>query len=475
MKPLLTIGIPTYNRSDHLSDRLIDLEKMGFFNHPEVQIIIHDNDSTKKEHCLKIRNIQKRVTNLELIESAPNIGMVKGCWKIISNAKGNWIALLGDDDPIIMKCSYFLNLIRKNKDSDHLYFRTKVHKEGKISRVSWFPKLKTGNYKTSTLCAKTGFTTHFAFLGSHCFRNKKRMAEIWIQSHNRCMFYGHCVMLLEHYRNSCYTGQTVAAWTSGNERISTQLNILRHLELRNLLKYPPSKAIREFTYQKPWEVVEKGRFPLLDHITHPVVKFINDYEQLPKKFRITLNQVSTVLFNPFHKIVLKGNRKNEKEDVSCIFISDSDDKKTSYQVSIVFSIGPLAETFEIMRIIAKLQLRGPIFSNGTEVSETFLLHGYGRANTMLRKIAILAFNLRSVLLYGFGGLNQRQIVINHFTRPRKGLYKIVNTLEKAIRNAAKTCLSSKTYYQIKKALFRLKHFPRKNKWDMVPVHSEFKN
>jgi len=97
MKPLLTIGIPTYNRTDQLSGRLSDLEKLGYFNHPAVQIIIHDNDSTNKEHCNIIKNLQKRVTNLELIESSPNIGMVKGCEKIISMAKGHWITLLGDD------------------------------------------------------------------------------------------------------------------------------------------------------------------------------------------------------------------------------------------------------------------------------------------------------------------------------------------------------------------------------------------
>jgi hypothetical protein len=275
------------------------------------------------------------------------------------------------------------------------------------------------------------------------------------------MFYGHCIMLLENYRNSCYTGKTVAAWTSGNERISTQLNIWRHLELRNLFKYPPSQKIREFTHQKPWEVVKQGRFPLLDHITHPVVKFIADYEQLPKKSRITLNEVSTMLLNPFHKIIFKGNQKNEIEDVSCIFIRDSDDKKSGYQASIVFSLGPLVKASEIIRIIAKLQLRGPIFSNGTEVSDTFLLHGYGKANTMLSRIAIFAFNLRSVLLYGFGGLNQRQIIINHFTRPRKGLYRILNTLERSIRTAAKRLMSDHSYYKLKETLFGFKHIPQK--------------
>ena len=461
MKPLLTIGIPTYNRADHLNARLLDLEKLGYFNHPEVQIIVHDNDSKEKTHCLRIKNLQKIVKNLLLIESAPNIGMVKGCWKIISNAKGDWVTLLGDDDPIIMKCSYFLNLIRTNKDSDHLYFRTKEHKKGKISRAFWFPKLKTGNYKTSSLCAKTGFTTHFAFLGSHCFRNKRRMAEIWIKSHMSCMFYGHCVMLLENYKKSFYSQKSIAAWTSGNERISTQLNIWRHLELRNLFKYPPSKAIREFTLLKPWEVVEQGRNPLLNHITHPEVKFINDYEQLPKKSRIILRKVSTISLNPLSKIVIKGNNKKEKEEASCIFISESNAENSSFQASIVFSLGSLVETSEIIRIIAKLHLRGPIFLNGTEISDTYLLIGYLKPRAVLRKLLELAFIMRTILLYGFEGLDKRQIVINHFTRPRKGLYMIVNALERAIRNTTKTLLSPKNYYETKKNFFGVKHFSRR--------------
>jgi len=463
IKPLLTIGIPTYNRPDHINERLLDLEKMGFFNRPEVQIIVHDNDSTKKVHCQKIRTIQKKVTNLELIESAPNIGMVKGCYKILSIAKGGWITLLGDDDPIIMKCSNFLELIKKRKYSDHLYFKTLVHEKGKISELSWFPKLKVGSYSTSELCAKAGFTTHFAFLGSHCFRNKKGIAGIWMKSHVRCMFYGHCIMLLENYRNSCYTGKTVAAWTSGNERISTQLNILRHLELRNLFKYPPSKAMRDFMRQKPREVVKQGHFPLLDHIAHPVVKFVNDYEQLPKNYRITLNEVSAILMNPLKKVVICRNGKSKIEDASCIFTSDSHNKKSNYKGSIVFSLGPLVHTSEIIRIIAKLHLRGPIFFNGTNVSEVSLLMGYPRQITILRRISELAFVMSIILLYGAERLDLRQIMINYFTRPRKGLYKIINALERVIRQAAKGLLSPQQYHKIKKTLFGEKHFPQRKK------------
>ena len=475
MKLLLTIGIPTYNRSDHLNARLLDLEKLGYFNHPEVQIIIHDNDSTKKEHCLAVRNIQKRVTNLELIESSPNIGMVKGCQKIISMAKGCWITLLGDDDPIIMRCDNFIDLIKENKNSDHLFFRTKVHEKGQISQPSWFPSLKIGKYKTSVLCAETGFTTHFAFLGSHCFRNKHKIDEIWMKSHEKCMFYGHCCMLLENYRKSFYSGETVAAWTPGNERISQQLNMFRHLELRNLFKYPPSKAIRDFTLLKPWEVVKQGRFPLLDHIKHPAVDFINDYERLPKKSRIKLLQISTLTLNSFHKILIMSKKRNEKADASCVFIKDSDAQKSRNKASIVFCVGPSVSTNNITKIIAKLHLEGPIFLNDTEVSDISLVHGYCSTRRMARRILDVIVLSYAIILYGTEGLDRRKIVINYFNRPRKGLYKILNALEKVIRKAAKTWLTPETCYQIKKFIFGVKHFPKRKKWVIFPVHSESKN
>jgi glycosyltransferase involved in cell wall biosynthesis len=475
MKTLLTIGIPTYNRPDHLNARLLDLEKLGYFNHPHVQIIIHDNNSTNKEHCLAIRNIQKRVANLELIESSPNIGMVRGCYKILLMAKGSWITLLGDDDPIIMRCSQFLSLIKENKNCDHLYFKTKIHENGKINRMSWFPRLKTGNYKTSALCAKTGFTTHFAFLGSHCFRNNKKSAEIWMKSHSKCMFYGHCVMLLEQYKKSFYTGKTVAAWNSGNERISNQLNMFRHLELRNLFKYPPSKAIRDFILLKPWEVVEQGRLPLINHIIHPEVDFINEYERLPKKSRIKLLQVSALTLNPFHKIVITSKKRNEKGGVSCVFINDSDAKKSSYKVSIVFSVGPSFRTNDIIRIIAKLHLKGPIFLNDTEVSDISLVKGPCSSRRMSWGVSDVMVLVYAIILYGTEWLDRRKIIINYFNRPRKGLYKIINALEKVIRIAAKTWLTPETYYQIKKSIFGMKHFPERKKLLIFPVHSGSKN
>lgn len=464
MKPLLTIGIPTYNRSDELNKRLIDLEKMGYFNHPDVQIIIHDNDSIKKDHCLRVKDLQRSVSDLVLIESSPNIGMARACYKIIAKAKGEWIILLGDDDPIILRCAQLLGLIRKNKECDHLYFTPKIHEKGKSCRVRWLPELKVGAYKPSFICAKQGFTTGFAFLGAHCFRNKDRLAEVWIKSHRHCLFYGHCLMFLENYKKSFYTGKTVAAWTSGNERISHQLNMFRHLELRNLFKYPPSKAIREFTLLKPWEVVKQGRFPLLDHITHPEVEFINDYERLPKKSRITLKKVNTLSFDGLNKIFICGKKINLKKNASCIFINDINAKRSRYEASIVFQIGSLVNTFQVLRIIAKLQLLGPIYLNNSIVSDISLVRGYCKPRKLLRIILDYSLLMYSILLYGAEGLDRRKIIINYFTRPRKGLYAAINAIERFLRTTAQQIFSQKSYYKSKQLLFGVKHFKRKKKY-----------
>jgi hypothetical protein len=257
-------------------------------------------------------------------------------------------------------------------------------------------------------------------------------------------------MLLENYRKSIYTGKTVAAWTPGNERISHQLNTFRHLELRNLFKYPPSKAIREFTLLKPWEVVKQGRFPLLDHITHPAVCFIDEYERLPKKSRIKLLQVSTVTLNSFHKILIMGKKTNEKANASCVFIKDSDAKKSHGKASIVFCVGPSVSTTNIAKIIAKLHLKGPIYLNDIEVSDISLVQGYCSPRGVVRRISDGVLLMYAIMLYGTEGLDRRKIITNYFNRPRKGLYKIFNALAKVVRKVAETWLSPQDYYQIKK-------------------------
>jgi len=463
MQTLFTIGIPTYNRANELKARLLDLKKLGYFNNPEVQIIIHDNDSKQKDHCLRIKKLQKTVKNLVLIESSPNIGMVKGCYKIIDKSDGNWIMLLGDDDPILMECSELLKLIKKNKECDHLYFAPKINERGKISPIQWVPKLKMGTYSPAFICAKQGFTTGFAFLGAHCFRSKKKMANIWIKSHAQCFFYGHCVMFLQNYKKSFYSGKTVAAWTSGNERISRQQNVLRHLEVADLLINSKSKKIKEFIKLKPWEVVKQGILPLMNHTTHPQIDVVNELCCLQEKKSIKLKKIEVLKFNSNGAIHIFPTKKNLPSDSCSVF------GKSSFasldNIALFFQCGPNARLIDILKIIAFLNLKGPIYLKNKKITFSQLYFAStGRDQVSIVKIWLLF--LLSVVCFGAENFDKEMILRNLLTRPRKGLYKIILEIEKRPRLALKSVLGKKTYYRGKQVLFGRKHFKRPSR---VPI------
>jgi glycosyltransferase involved in cell wall biosynthesis len=457
MKPLLTIGIPTYNRSRHLNERLTDLEKMGYLNHPHVQIIIHDNDSKEKDHCRRVEKLQKTIKNLLLIENSTNVGMVKACHNMIAKAKGEWIIFLGDDDPIILKCANLLSLIRKNRECDHLFFEPKINENDKISPIQWVPKLKVGIYKPAFICAKQGFTTGFAYLGAHCFRNKEQMAEIWIKSHTQCMFYGHCVMFLRNYRKSFYTGKTVAAWTPGNERINKQQNLLRHLEVANLLKDSGCRKIKQFIRLKPWEVVKQGIFSLMNHVTHPVIDAINQFSFLKDGKSIKLKEIKILAFNSSGVIQIFPPKKSLSSKTSCIF-----GKRTfAYpdNIALNFQCGPKARLYDILKIIAFLDLSGPIYLKNKKISFSQLYLASAGLDQFSRTKTLLFF-LFSVVCFGPENFNTEKILRNALSRPRKGLYRIILEIEKRPRLALKRVLGKRAYYQTKQILFGRKHFRR---------------
>jgi glycosyltransferase involved in cell wall biosynthesis len=447
MQPFLTVGIPTYNRAEHLKERLSELENLDYLKNPEIEIIIHDNNSDDKSHCQLIKNLQARSTNMYLLESSPNIGMVHGCSKILEAARGQWITLLGDDDPIVIKSCDFLRLIRKNKKCDHLYFRTKEYENGQARKVSWFPKLKAGNYRPIEICAKTGLTTHFAHLAAHCFRNRKNLAKIWIQSHKRCMSYGHCIMFLENYKSSFFSGKTVAAWRSGNERVSSQMNILLNMELRNLFKYPPTKTIKKLIKLNPSNVRKEGSFPLISCINNPELKFIDQVEFLPKDERITLQDVRPQKFNPKDDVYIYPTGKSKSRHFSCVFYRDNGktNRKSFNNAAVVYMCGPSARFESICDIVRKMELSGKIFLDGKAVSPLMLLSEYCKAGMRKKtwKMRAYAIVLFSVLMYGVEEFNITRIIFNYFKRPQKNFYGFVRSLERTCRITLKKMLSSR--------------------------------
>ena len=94
--PLLTIGIPTYNRLKYLKTSLTSLcSAVG--NNPKVEILVSDNDSNDRTEEF-ICAVQRQYSNLVYRRNAENIGGNKNFRQIYKNAHGKFVLAVGDDD-----------------------------------------------------------------------------------------------------------------------------------------------------------------------------------------------------------------------------------------------------------------------------------------------------------------------------------------------------------------------------------------
>ena len=101
MKPLLTIAIPTWNRSEILDESLQKLFKQFADKQKIVEVIVSDNVSTDRTKNVVLDNINKfNLTNIKYNRNDSNLGHYgnyKMCRKL---SKGEYLWLLSDDDHI---------------------------------------------------------------------------------------------------------------------------------------------------------------------------------------------------------------------------------------------------------------------------------------------------------------------------------------------------------------------------------------
>jgi hypothetical protein len=264
-------------------------------------------------------------------------------------------------------------------------------------------------------------------------------------------------MFLQNYKKSFYSGKTVAAWTSGNERINKQQNVLRHLEVADLLMNSKSKKIKEFIQLKPWEVVKQGRFPLLDHITHPLIDTVNQFWHLKEGKSIQLKQIKVLNFNTNGAIHIFPPSKKLPSSGCCLFGKSS--FTSSDNIALNFQCGPNSRLIDILKVIAFLNLKGPIYLKNKKISFSQLYFASTGLDQVSPAKTVLLF-LLSVVCFGPENFNKEMILRNALSRPRKGLYKIILEIEKRPRLALKRVLGKKAYYQAKQVLFGRKHFKR---------------
>lgn len=106
--PLVTVGIPTYNRASMLARSIESVLKQDY---PAIEIVISDNAST--DHTMQIlQEYAGRHPLMKIIRQPRNLGATVNFAAVLNAASGEYFMWLGDDDWIdpsyISQCHFFL-------------------------------------------------------------------------------------------------------------------------------------------------------------------------------------------------------------------------------------------------------------------------------------------------------------------------------------------------------------------------------
>jgi glycosyltransferase involved in cell wall biosynthesis len=97
----LTIAIPTYNRAFDLNNLLISINQallninFKYF----IEVLVCDNNSTDNTFFI-CENFNSKINNLRYIKNNQNIGLTANLYQCISNSRGDFIWMIGDDETI---------------------------------------------------------------------------------------------------------------------------------------------------------------------------------------------------------------------------------------------------------------------------------------------------------------------------------------------------------------------------------------
>lgn len=126
--PLVTIGIPTYNRCKLLERSIVSALSQDY---PLIEVIISDNASTDGTEYLCQQYCEKD-KRIKYVKQSSNIGPGKNFSEVVSMASGKYFMWLGDDDWIALTyLSECVSILEGNKDVSLVSGSPLYYKDGK--------------------------------------------------------------------------------------------------------------------------------------------------------------------------------------------------------------------------------------------------------------------------------------------------------------------------------------------------------
>ena len=93
----LSICIPTYNRASYLKETLQNIFALKEVSSEQVEVVVCDNNSPDNTQAV-LADFAVEYSNLRYFKNAQNIGFDGNMLRVVSEAKGKYCFILGDDD-----------------------------------------------------------------------------------------------------------------------------------------------------------------------------------------------------------------------------------------------------------------------------------------------------------------------------------------------------------------------------------------
>jgi glycosyltransferase involved in cell wall biosynthesis len=132
---LLSICIPTYNRSEKVCELLKYLEyeiKKNDDLKLQFEIIVGDNSSDKLTQDICINTKLYKQNRLKYIKNENNIGLIGNVLNLASISNGEYVWIMGDDDIYHENILFLIKQAILEDDYSYIYLNHRAYQEGKI-------------------------------------------------------------------------------------------------------------------------------------------------------------------------------------------------------------------------------------------------------------------------------------------------------------------------------------------------------
>ncbi len=127
-RPLLTIAIPTYNRSRFLA-RLLDSLTVQSADAPQLELLVSDNASPD-ETPQRLEEYRGRGLNFRSIRNTINLGADGNILQCFEEARGKYVWIVGDDDVLLDGALGVILHLLATDEFDIVHLRGKDYAEG---------------------------------------------------------------------------------------------------------------------------------------------------------------------------------------------------------------------------------------------------------------------------------------------------------------------------------------------------------